>query len=334
MEIGKESLCFLDLKMSIVNGRLETTVYSKPTDSHLYLHQQSCHKPSVIKGIRKGVALRLRRICSSDDEYLSKSKEYAQFLVDRGHSSNEVKKVFEDIGKIPRLEARKKVDNNAFNKIIFSTSYNPRGPDVHAIVKKHLPLLSNHPGLSTLYPPNSVLVANKRERNLKDLLMRADPYNLKVDLLDGGNKGFSKCDARRCDACANFLIETDVVTCNATGRKYGIRQSLTCETPNVVYVAFCSHCKKQGVGSTTAWKPRLRNYKSHINKGVKSCKIVTQFMEGCSNPSLLNLKFILVNCLKNTDGLTTEEIDSLLLKKEQFWDWDSHYTTQGHEWYP
>ena len=48
MEIGNDHLCFLDLKISISSNKLMTTVYSKPTDSHLYLHSTSCHKPSSI----------------------------------------------------------------------------------------------------------------------------------------------------------------------------------------------------------------------------------------------------------------------------------------------
>ena len=57
MEVGCKSICFLDLKISIENGQLETTVYSIPTDSHLYLHAKSCHKPSSTRGIQESVAL-------------------------------------------------------------------------------------------------------------------------------------------------------------------------------------------------------------------------------------------------------------------------------------
>ena len=51
MEIAKDPLCFLDLKLSIVDYKLVTTVYSKPTDSHLYLQPNSCHNPNAIDGI-------------------------------------------------------------------------------------------------------------------------------------------------------------------------------------------------------------------------------------------------------------------------------------------
>ena len=47
IEIAKGSLCFLDLKISIVDYKLVTTVYSKPTDSHFYLQSNSCHNPKA-----------------------------------------------------------------------------------------------------------------------------------------------------------------------------------------------------------------------------------------------------------------------------------------------
>ena len=80
MEVGNKSLCFLDLKISISETSLKTTVYSNPTDAHLYLLADSCHNKSSINGIPKGVALRLRRICSSDIEYQKKSGECISHL--------------------------------------------------------------------------------------------------------------------------------------------------------------------------------------------------------------------------------------------------------------
>ena len=73
MEFGSKSIHFLDLKISILNGQLESTVYRKRTDSHLYLHAKYCNKASSIRYIQKAVVLRLQRICSTDNEYLSKS---------------------------------------------------------------------------------------------------------------------------------------------------------------------------------------------------------------------------------------------------------------------
>ena len=112
MEIGGNSICFLDLKISIQNNRLETTVYSKPTDSHFYLEASSCHKKSSKNGIIKGAALRLRRICSTMEDFKIKSPEYMAYLVARGHSAKLVKSEFDKVSSISRNEARKKKVEN------------------------------------------------------------------------------------------------------------------------------------------------------------------------------------------------------------------------------
>ena len=60
VEIDGKSLCFLDLKITIDDKKLSTSVYSKPTDSHLYLDGTLCHPTKSIDGISTGVAKRLK----------------------------------------------------------------------------------------------------------------------------------------------------------------------------------------------------------------------------------------------------------------------------------
>ena len=42
-EFDKESVSFLDRKVISSNGKLMTSLYSKPTDCHQYLHYKSSH---------------------------------------------------------------------------------------------------------------------------------------------------------------------------------------------------------------------------------------------------------------------------------------------------
>ena len=100
-----------------------TTVCSKTTDSHLYLQSTLCHKSSSINGTPKGVALRLRRICSTTQELQSKAKEYSASLVARGHNLKTVKSKSE---KVSRSVARKKKNRSITSSyVIFSTEFNP-----------------------------------------------------------------------------------------------------------------------------------------------------------------------------------------------------------------
>ena len=76
---------------------------------------------------------------------------------------------------------------------------------------------------------------------------------------------------------------------------------------------------KQGVGSTTSWKSRLSNYKSHVKKRKLTFRIVRYFILKCNNNGFNTLRFTIVDCLYHVEGLTDDEIDNLLFKKEKFW---------------
>ena len=54
---------------------------------------------------------------------------------------------------------------------------------------------------------------------------------------------------------------------------------------------------------------------------MQSCSTVNQFIDVCSDtddPSG-NIRFIIVHQLTNTNSLSSDEIDDLLLQKERFW---------------
>ena len=96
---------------------------------------------------------------------------------------------------------------------------------------------------------------------------------------------------------------------------------MNCNTPNVIYVAECTKCKMQGVGSTVNWKPRLSNYKSHINNKRITCCIVKHFVEVCPNEEnpLGHLRFYIIDMVDNVNDYSLEKLDEILLEKEKRW---------------
>ena len=95
---------FLDVMVVKQNGRLETTVYSKETDGHMYLLPSSSHFHSVSDNIPYGVALRLKRICSTEEEFSKKSTEYKNHLCARADTKgtklkNSSKRLIFSLGK-------------------------------------------------------------------------------------------------------------------------------------------------------------------------------------------------------------------------------------------
>ena len=71
----------LDVSLHLVDGFIQTDVYSKPTDSHLYLSPSSAHPKHVFKAIPFGVASRLRRNCSEDNFLKKRLEEYKGYLI-------------------------------------------------------------------------------------------------------------------------------------------------------------------------------------------------------------------------------------------------------------
>ena len=167
-----------------------------------------------------------------------------------------------------------------------------------------------------------IMVAYKRETNLKELPTRTDPYNI-INQDDDEIHTYVPCK-KRCDSCTNFVVAKSSFECFATKIIYKVRWSTSCVSKNLSYIAFCLNYLKQRVGSTVDWKPRLRNYKSHIKKKVRSCSIVNHFIDVFSDtddPSR-NIRFIIIDQVNNTNSLSPDEIDDLLLqkkKKKRFW---------------
>ena len=77
-------------------------MYSKPTDSHLYLSTSSSHPKHIFKAIPFGVASRLRRNCSEDNFFTKRLEEYKGYLVDQGYSAELVSHEFLKAAEIPR----------------------------------------------------------------------------------------------------------------------------------------------------------------------------------------------------------------------------------------
>ena len=322
VEYGGKLLKFMDLLIRLENRKLSTSVYSKPTDGHLYLNNASCHPQNTKRAVQYGTALRLRRICSSDHDFQEKSKEYKAYLASCGHNPNELVQTFNAVKNVPRTEARKKRSEELSQppkKHRFFTKFNPHHPNVMSIIKKHEHILRTSATLNQIFPEGTFQVVHKREKNLKELVTRADPYS---SLVRGTGK-YETCD-RACDSCRTFATECTQFRCNATGRMFHILKNMNCNTPYVIYLGECIKCMEQGVGSTVKWKPRLRNYKSWVKLRIRQCRMGNHFIDnpGCRGPEenpWANMKFTIIDCLDNVENLTLEQIDHELLKKEKMW---------------
>ena len=97
------SLNVLDLTLLLVDGFIQTDIYSKPTDHHIYLLRNSAHPSHCTRAIPFGVATRVRRNCSTIEKFEERiSKEYQNYLIDRGYHPSKVKTQFGKAKDTPR----------------------------------------------------------------------------------------------------------------------------------------------------------------------------------------------------------------------------------------
>ena len=101
VEIGGKLLYFLDFKIIIDDKKFLTSVYSKPTDSCLYLDGTSCHATKSIDAISTGLAKRLKRIYSNDSNFVDHSK-YSAYFASHNHKARQITTALEKINNQPR----------------------------------------------------------------------------------------------------------------------------------------------------------------------------------------------------------------------------------------
>ena len=173
MEVAKDVLEFLDRKLKFDKEykRILVDILAKATNGFRYVLLSTCFPKNNIENVPKGVALRLRRICDSDNKFDERSVQYQKYLVPRDYKPSKVKKQFSDVRNISREEARRpKNNNNISASCNLITQYNPLLPNIKTIIKKHLPVLHSSDEMLQIFPENTVNVTYTRNKNLKELI--------------------------------------------------------------------------------------------------------------------------------------------------------------------
>ena len=98
-----EPCAFLDVEVFKRDDLWHTRLYAKPTDVHAYLSPNSWHPEHVFRNIPFGVAIRIRRICSLDLDFLHAWAQWRDvFFARRGYNKDVVDKAFRRVWQQPR----------------------------------------------------------------------------------------------------------------------------------------------------------------------------------------------------------------------------------------
>ena len=257
-ESSSTEVPFLDVMVSTRDGKLCTDLYSKPTDSHQYLHWSSCHPKHTKSSLPYSLAFRLNRICSSPETLKGRIDELEGFLQSRGYPESVIKSQISKALEIPRsvaLEPRPTVteaDNP--DRVPLVLTYHPSLPKLSGILQKHLPILHASDKCKKAIP-NLPIVSYRRSDNIKDMVVRS---SLPPD--HPPPRGSFACGT--CRSCKHKLHsgqqgpithtqEDTNFTSSVTGEDHVIRKHLDCQSTNVVYLITCTQCQQQYVGETS-----------------------------------------------------------------------------------
>ena len=265
---------FLDVSVSLYNGTITTDLYTKPTDKHQYLLQSSCHPRHTKRAIPFSLALRLRRICSSDETFKLRTNELRTYLNKRGYNLSFLNQEIGRVNGIPRSDAIATKDTSDTNQPIrvpLVVAYNPALRSVSSIIHKHFNILSSSPRCANVFKATP-LVAFRRTNNLSDLLVSAKLRNPTQNNLPHGS---FRC-GDNCLTCNYITDGRTSYTFHSTGETRHITHHIDRNSKNVIYMVHCNRCHKQYIGETKRrLKDRFNEHRRPVDKQTNSSKPTT-----------------------------------------------------------
>ena len=275
IDFERNTVNFLDMVISIdPQGYLRTDLYVKPNTLNQLLLPTSAHPPSVTRGSVYSLAIRLRRICCTEELFERRAGELKQKLEARGYAAEVVEAGIRRAREVPRLEALKRVERKekveqgeGGRQHHLIVEYDRRSsPALGQVLKNNYEAACTRDArLKTLFkkPPKPTF---RKGTNLKQMLVKAKlpkprPVNTRVGEREN-RRGVTRCSRgtgrSQCGAC-HYLTSSPrevvkEVTIHSSGETIQIEDEINCKTRSCLYVLESTKDprKRQYAGQTKA----------------------------------------------------------------------------------
>jgi hypothetical protein len=171
-EISAEKVSFLDVLVTKSTTGLQTQVYCKPTDAHLYLDFNSSHPGSTKRAIPYSQALRFRTICSTLELFDSQVTLLLEYFVARHYPRHIVVAAIARARAVPRERLLITTQKGSSQKVVSVTTFGCNNFPLHATILKYAPLIKSHPDTSHIYTAG-FLAARRQTPNLRQILVQS-----------------------------------------------------------------------------------------------------------------------------------------------------------------
>ena len=277
---SKTSVEFLDMIVSIKDGMICTSLFSKPVDTHTYLHASSFHSRSTILSLPKTQFIRLRRLCSSIADYKQHAQIFTNFFVQRGYKKQALHKQAEEVMDMSRDELLtpkpKPQPDDHPTRTVLSVSWHPRLHFLQRALRfTHNRFTSQFPALKKTFP-DPPMVAFRKNRSLRDILVHARHQRVQQPTPSAHSLPNSCSKLQKNMSTATKLTNNkSSMTVKTAGGSATSR--------NVVYAARCRRCDLIYVGYTTQpLNERFNIHRSDITHYPDRSELPKHFH---SNPS-------------------------------------------------
>lgn len=232
-EISENSINFLDTTVYkgpefLTQNRLEIKVFFKPTDTHALLYKNSFHPKHTFNGIVKSQLLRFSRICTCQSDFQEAVRILFKALRSRGYARCFLRKCFSTF-RIQKIKDDKEM-------IPFISTFSTTSVKINGLIKFNYNRLIPNSGCLSNF---KIISAHRKNKNLKDLLVRAKLPNIELGL---------KTTVRH--NCASFFQHLTFVRNPVSRLLIRLTQKIDPSDRNCIYLLFCDRCGKQYVGET------------------------------------------------------------------------------------
>ena len=183
--------------------------------------------------------LRLRRLCSEDSDFNSKCDEMSNFFSERGYPDSILSKALNRVQNVKRESALEPSASDNEERIPFTLTFHPNNLAARNVVLRNFKILQSDPETAPIFP-NPPLVSFKRNRNLRNSLVRSSlPSNLEP--------GTFNCSRKVCNTCPFINSKTHIRGPNGS---YQVNDHFDCTTSNIIYCITCTLCNKLYIGES------------------------------------------------------------------------------------
>ncbi|OCT55904.1 hypothetical protein XELAEV_18001096mg [Xenopus laevis] len=264
---------FLDIEIKKdERGQLSTNLFRKKTAGNSLLHAESMHPPKCIEGIPKGQYLRLRRICSTEEDFKREAYQlYLRFKA-RGYKTRSLRRAYQFAFSRSRDEVLYKhqqcdtssVRRKDEDRTRFILTYGMKDQEARAVIQKHWHILSSDPNIGK-WVTTRPLFGYRRNNSIGDLLTHSH-FQKYSGASCCKTPGSYRCGA--CDQCQYIKISREFGNRNA---KYNMYHYTSCTTIHVIYLFTC-HCGSKYVGKTK--RPLKRRIYEHM-RDINNCNLLS-----------------------------------------------------------